>query len=108
MPNSLGFGREVQTIGISGADNQRKFFQCWTLQSERVKESIKAALLSSMGEMHALNIKWNSAETIGNVGHILWRHIEYTRIRIDKTPDQPWASQSVDLGGAMARDPKAP
>ena len=54
----------------------------------------------------ALNIEGRSSETIGNAQHFRRRHKQEYRIRIDEAPDQPRASNPVDLG-SRPRNPQS-
>src|ERR1700693_1153279 len=70
------------------------------------QNSVERTAFPFMGEFHAVDVVGCAACLRGDRANLLDRDINELGLRVDKTPDQPGASDTVDLG-MFARNPLA-
>ena len=71
--------------------------QWLALQAKLPEHGVKRALITAMTKKHIFNIKWRGIKLLGNCPHLGAGYKKKLSIRINKPPDQPTTSDTINL-----------
>ena len=74
------------------------------LDLESFDDRVERAVVADVAELDALDVVGRRVFLLGDVDHLVGRHVEERRQRIDEAADQPRTRDAVDLG-MLARHP---
>src|SRR5712671_4456546 len=87
----------MERVGIGGAHDLRKPRQALVLQVVLLEESIEAAERTRMGQLDTWNVERHRALALSDVQYLRSGDVQNLGIGINKPPDQPGASEPIDL-----------
>ncbi|GCC47213.1 hypothetical protein chiPu_0031396, partial [Chiloscyllium punctatum] len=82
---------------VGAPDNRRQMVERRILDLVDAQNGIERAAFALVREFHAIDIVGNPARPLGDRDDLILRDVDELRIRIDEAPDQPGASNTVDL-----------
>ena len=88
---------KLHTVGIGTPDDRCNPAERWIGEMIILDKGVEGAALAAMGEGDARDIIGNGAGIFRNLENVSGRHVDETRVGVDKSPDQPGAGDPIDL-----------